>query len=195
VRRQAAPIAHQADPRQGHQGCQLLQEFQRRQCDTRRPIRPRVGESVDEIASGVLLQALQCHRASGRRADQSFQLVEAMRGNLGVRGEGKPVDTGTARPHQGRVLTLIAKPCANAPALLSSPLAKGNALLSRGRQGVSQLGFVRRQVLRGGYSIPQGHGHRHDPLAGGDPATERTGPRAGAAQRCSHWGWTRSVGR
>ena len=44
VRREAAPIAHEMHVRQGDQGRQLLQEFQRCECDARRPVRPRMGE-------------------------------------------------------------------------------------------------------------------------------------------------------
>jgi NAD(P)-dependent dehydrogenase (short-subunit alcohol dehydrogenase family) len=57
VRRQTAAIAHQVDVRQGDQRRQLLQEFQWREANPRGPIRPRMGERVDEIAVGVLCQA------------------------------------------------------------------------------------------------------------------------------------------
>ena len=59
VRCQTAAIAHQVDPRQGYEGGQLLQEIQRREPNARSAIGPRMGEGVDEIAVGVLRQALQ----------------------------------------------------------------------------------------------------------------------------------------
>jgi len=65
VRRQTAPIAHQVEPRQGHEGGQLLQEFHRREPNPNGAVRPRMGERGDEIAVGVLCQALQGHRAAG----------------------------------------------------------------------------------------------------------------------------------
>src|SRR5215510_14279449 len=64
VRRQAAAIPYQVDVGQGHQGRQFLQEFQRRECDARGAVRPRVGERVDQIAVGVLRQPLQRHGAT-----------------------------------------------------------------------------------------------------------------------------------
>jgi hypothetical protein len=54
VRRQTAAIAHQMHAGQGHKGCQLLQEFQRREPNARGAIGPRVGEGVDELTVGVL---------------------------------------------------------------------------------------------------------------------------------------------
>jgi hypothetical protein len=45
----------------------------------------------------------------------------------------------------------VAKACANAPDLLASPLAKGDALLDGGRQGTGELGRVVAQgVIAGG---------------------------------------------
>jgi hypothetical protein len=58
VRRQTAPIAHQMDVGQGDQRRELLQKFQRREANPRRPVRPWVGEDIDEIAVGVLRQPL-----------------------------------------------------------------------------------------------------------------------------------------
>ena len=55
VGRQTAAIAHQVDARQGHERCQLLQEFHRREANSRGLTGPRVGEG----------SAIPCHRASG----------------------------------------------------------------------------------------------------------------------------------
>ena len=55
VRRQTARIADEMDARQGHERCQLLQEFQRRECDAGRAVRPRPGERVHEIPMGIFL--------------------------------------------------------------------------------------------------------------------------------------------
>jgi hypothetical protein len=52
-------------------------------------VRPRMGERVDEIAVGVLCQALQGHRAAGGIADQAFQLVAPRGGDLGIGVERK----------------------------------------------------------------------------------------------------------
>jgi hypothetical protein len=59
VRRQTAAVAHQRHARQGHKRGQLLQEFQRREANPCGAIGPRMGEGVDQIAVGVLGQALQ----------------------------------------------------------------------------------------------------------------------------------------
>jgi hypothetical protein len=58
-----------------------------------------------------------------------------MGGDLGVGVQGEPVDAGTEGAAQERALALGAKARANAPDLLSSPLAKGDALLHRGGHG------------------------------------------------------------
>src|SRR5207244_8970787 len=65
VRRQAPPIAHEMDVWQWDQCRELLQECQRRECDARGPVRPGMGEGVEEIAVGVFLEALQRHGTPG----------------------------------------------------------------------------------------------------------------------------------
>src|SRR5262245_28852004 len=97
MRRQAAPIAHQVDVRQGDQRRELLQGFQRREPNPSRPVRPRMGEGIDEIAVSVFLEALQGHGPAGRIADEAFQLIAALGWNLRVGMQGKALDAGTAR--------------------------------------------------------------------------------------------------
>ena len=89
VRRQTPAIAHQVDARQGHERCQLFEQFQGREPNPRGAVRPRMGEGVDEIAVGVLRQALQGHRAAGGIPDQALQLVAPMGRDLGVGVERK----------------------------------------------------------------------------------------------------------
>ncbi len=96
VWREAAPIAHQMDARQGHEGGQLLQEFQRREPNPRGAIGPRMDEGVDEIAVGIFLEALQGHGTAGGITDQAFQLIAPVRGGLSVGVQGKPMHAGTA---------------------------------------------------------------------------------------------------
>ena len=86
-------------------------------------------KGIDEIAVGVLCQAFQRHGTAGSITDQAFQLVSPMRGDGGGGMQRKPVDAGTAGTAQERALALGAKARAHAPDLLSSPLAKGEALL------------------------------------------------------------------
>jgi hypothetical protein len=142
VGRQTAAIAHQVDARQGHERRQLLQEFHWGEPHARGAVRPRVDEGVEEIAVGVLRQALQRHGTSSSIADQALQLISLVRGDLGIRVQGKPVDAGTAGTAQERALTLAAKPSADVPDMLASPLPKSNALLHRSRQGTGEFGSV-----------------------------------------------------
>ena len=142
VGRQTAAIAHQVHARQGHERGQLLEEFHWREANARGAVRPRVGEGIDEIAVGVLRQALQRHRAAGGIADQALQLVAPMGGDLGVGMQGKALHARTAGTRECGLLALIAKARANASHVLSSPLAKGDALLHRGRHGAGELGSV-----------------------------------------------------
>jgi len=95
----------------------------------------------------------QGHRAAGGIADQALQLVAPMGGDLGVGVERKALHAGTAGTGKRGRLALGAKACANAPNLLASSLAKGDALLHRGRHGAGQLGGVIDQRI-----ISRGHG-------------------------------------
>ena len=102
---------------------------------------------------GVLLQTLRRHGTLRGRADQALQLSAPMGGDLGGGVQGEPVDAGTEGSAQERTLALGAKARANAPDLLSSPLAKGEALLHRGGHGAGQLGGVIAQgIIVGGHS-------------------------------------------
>ena len=122
-------MGYGVDARQGHEGSQLRQKFHRRESHPCGPVRPRVRKGGDEIAIGVLLQTLQRHGTSRGIADQALQLIAPMGGDLGVGVQGEPVDAGTEGAAQERALALGAKARANAPDLLSSPLAKSDALL------------------------------------------------------------------
>src|SRR5262249_20767819 len=105
--------------------------------------------------------------------NQSFQLVPPMRWDVGVGMQRKPVDAGTAGTAQERALALGAKARAYVPDLLSSPLAKGDALLHRGRHGTGQLGGVipqwviacRHSGVEARFQVPQLAELVHDPMA------------------------------
>jgi hypothetical protein len=98
------------DARQGHERCQLLHKFHRREVHPRGPVRLRAHKGVDAIALGVLLQTLQRHGTSRGRADQALQLIAPMGEDLGVGGQGEPMDAGTEGAAQERALALGAKP-------------------------------------------------------------------------------------
>jgi hypothetical protein len=101
-----------------------------------------MGEGVDQIAVGVVLETLQGHGTASRIPEQALQLVAPMGGDLGVGVERKAVDAGTACPGERGRLALSAKAGANAPHALASPLAKGDALLHRGGHGAGEFGYV-----------------------------------------------------
>src|SRR5262249_4363239 len=138
---------------QGDQRRELLQELERREPNARGAVGPRMRESIDEIAVGVCLEAFQGHGTAGRIADEAFQLIAPVRRNLGMGVYRKPLHAGTVRacPH-GR-LACAAQARAEAPAPLTGPLPKGDALLHGGRQGTGKLGCVLSQGI-----IPRGHG-------------------------------------
>jgi hypothetical protein len=115
-----------------------------------------VGESIDEIAVGVFLEALQGYGTPGGIADQTLQLSPPVRRNLGLRVERKAVHAGTARTSEPWRLALRAKPGANAADRLASPLSRGDALLDRRRH---DAGEFRCGVAQG--IIPGGHGGLH----------------------------------
>src|SRR4030095_6439506 len=112
-----------------------------------------MGEGIDEIAVGVLRQPLQGHRTACGIADQALQLIAAMRWNLGMSVERKAVHTGTLRTGEPGRLALIAKAGTNAPDLLASPLAIGDALLYGGGHGTGECRLVVEEGI-----IPGGHG-------------------------------------
>jgi hypothetical protein len=70
VRRQAPPIAHEMDVGQGDQRRQLLQELHRREANACGPVRPRMGEGIDEVPVSLFLEALQRHRTACGIADE-----------------------------------------------------------------------------------------------------------------------------
>ena len=85
----------------------IPQKFQRREFDTRRPVRPQLGKGIDEITIGIFFKTLQRHGASRRVPNQAFQLVTPMRWDLGVGVQRKPVDAGTAGACECGVFTFI----------------------------------------------------------------------------------------
>src|SRR2546427_3877317 len=131
VRREAAPIAHEMHVRQGHERGQLLQEFQRREANPRGAIGPWMGESIDEIAVGVFLEALQRHGPAGGITDELFQLIPPARWNRRVREERKSVDTATARTSEPGRLALRAKTRADAAYRLAGSLPTSDACVGR----------------------------------------------------------------
>src|SRR5262249_1585488 len=100
---------------------------------------PGMGEGIDEIAVGVLLEALQRHSPAGGIADELFQLIAAMGRDLGVGMQRKAVDTGAARPREPGRLTLVTKSRADAPDVLPGPVPEGDAVLDRSRHGAGEL--------------------------------------------------------
>ena len=99
----------------------------------------------------ALFPAPPCATPSRFPAREAARRAPPASAPLGVGVQGKPVDAGTAGTAQERALTLVAKPRADAPDLLASPLPKSNALLYRSRQGPGQLGGVVAQgVIAGG---------------------------------------------
>jgi hypothetical protein len=96
VRCQTPGIAHKMDARQGDDCCQLLQDLQRRQCETGCTVRPRFCERVNEISVGIFLKTLKRHSTSCRVPNQALSLVTPMRRHMGVGVERKPAQTGTA---------------------------------------------------------------------------------------------------
>src|SRR5262249_35728231 len=100
---------------------------------------------------GIFLEALQGHGATGRIADELFQLIAAMRRNRRIGVKGKPVDTGAARPSEPWRLALSAKARAEAAHVLSSSFAPSHALLDRRRDGAGELrGGVAEGIMLGG---------------------------------------------
>src|SRR5215470_14395742 len=98
-----------------------------------------MGESIEEIAVGVLRQPLQRHGAAGGIADQALQLIAPVRGDRGVSVERKPVDAGAARPSEPWCLALGTKPCANTAYVLPGPFSEGDTVLHGGRHGTGKL--------------------------------------------------------
>ena len=109
VRGETARGAHEMDARQGHERSQLLQEFQWRQLDTGRTVRPWLGKGINEIAIGIFCKTLQRHGASRCVPNQAFQLVTPVRRDMRVGVQRKPAQTGTARSREFGELTFIPK--------------------------------------------------------------------------------------
>src|SRR5262249_17445272 len=95
-----------------------------------------------------------CARRSGAPAPKrASQRVPPVRRDLGVGVERKALHTGTAGPRERGRLALAATARADAPDLLASSLATGDALLHRGGHGTGELGCVIDQRI-----ISRGHG-------------------------------------
>ena len=154
VRRQTTPIAHQMHAWQGrHERGQLFEQFHRREANPRGAIGPGMGEGVDEIAVGVLGQALQGHGTASGIADEPLQLIAPVRGDLGVGVQGKALDAGTAGTGTRRSLALGAKARANAPDLLAGPLAIGGRFALDKAQLEARFGPIEVDAV---FAIPPG---------------------------------------
>jgi hypothetical protein len=170
MRCEAAPIPHQVDVGQGHEGRQLLQEFQRGEPNAHGAVRPRVGERVDKIAVGVVRQPLQGHGTTGGIADELFQLIAAMRRNCRVGVQRKAIDTGAVRPRKPWRLAFRAKARADAAHRLSGSFPTRDTVLDRRGHGAGERGLVVAQgVISGGHrrlqarlQIPQPTQHADD---------------------------------
>jgi hypothetical protein len=102
---------------------------------------------------GIFLQTRQRYGASRRVPKQELQLVPSMRWHLGVGGQRKPIDPGTAGARACGECPFTPKARANPSHLLSGPLTKGPTLLDSGRQGVSEGGLiVYERIIPRGYS-------------------------------------------
>jgi len=153
MRREATPIAHQMDAWQGHERRKFFQEFQRREGDPGRAVRPRMGEGIDEVAMDIFLEALQGYGTAGCIPYQALQLVTPVGWDVGVGVQRKPLGAGTVGTCQRGPLVHAAKARANAPDPLAGPLPPRDALLHRGGHGPGELGGVISQGI-----IPRGHG-------------------------------------
>ncbi len=109
MRRPAAAVTHLMQTRQGYERRELLQEFQRGQCDAGGAIGPGACAGGEEVAVGVDVEAFQRYRAPGGRTSQPFGLIAAVGRHVRVGMEGKAVDAGTASPRQGWALPFRAK--------------------------------------------------------------------------------------
>src|SRR5262249_39940919 len=127
VRCEAAPIAHQMDARQGHEGGQLLQEFHRREPNAHGPVRPRMGRGADQTTVGRCLEAFQGYGTAGRIPYQALQLVTPVGWDVGVGVQRKPLGAGTVGTGQRGPLVYAAKARANAPDPLAGPLPPRDA--------------------------------------------------------------------
>jgi hypothetical protein len=111
-----------------------------------------MGERVEEIAVGVLDQALERYRATGGIADELFQLIPPVRGDSGIGVEGKPIDTGAVRTREPGRLALRAKARADATHLLSGAFATSDAVLDRSCHGAGEFrGGIAQGIIPGGY--------------------------------------------
>src|SRR5262245_2364011 len=115
-----------------------------------------MGEGVDELTVGVLLEALQCHGPAGGIADELFQLIPPVRWDRSVGVERKPVNTGAARTREPWRLALSAKARADATHVQAGPFPTSDAVLDGGRHGAGELWCGVTEGI-----IPGGHGGLH----------------------------------
>src|SRR5262249_7179810 len=127
----------------------------------------------DKIAMGVLRQPLQRHRPAGCRADEAFQLIAPRRRELGVGGEGKPVDTGAVRTSEPWHRALLAKARAETAPVPSGACPPSDSLLAGGghRPGERRL-VIPQRILSGG------HGGLHARFQIAQPAERTDDPPA-----------------
>jgi hypothetical protein len=115
-----------------------------------------MGEGIDEIAVGVLYEALQRYRAAGGITDQALHLVAPMGGDMGVGVERKAPHAGTAETGESGRLTRMVTSCADAPDLLTGPLPAGDTLLHGSRHNTGEFGSVVGQgIIACGHGCPR----------------------------------------
>src|SRR5215510_127093 len=100
-----------------------------------------MGEGVDELTVGVLLEALQRHGPAGGIADELFQLIPPVRGDLGVGVQRKALDAGTVWTGELGRLAFRTKARADAAHVLAGPFAISDAVLDRSRHGPREFRY------------------------------------------------------
>ena len=169
------------DVREGHQCRQLLQQCQRCEPTPRGAIGPGLGAGGDQIAVGIVLEALQRHGPAGRIAHALCPLIPPMRRHRWVGGQRKPVDTGPPRPSEPWRRALRAQTRADTASVLPGPVPAGAARLHRSRQGAGELrGGIAPRILLGG------HGGRQARLQIAQPAPLTDAPSTARLEDRGH---------
>jgi hypothetical protein len=178
------------DVREGHERGQLRQEFKRREAHARGAIGPWRGEGVHESAVGLFLEARQRHGPACGLAEELCQRITPMRRHRRMGVQGKPVDTGAARPREPWRLACIATARADAAHVLSSACAPREAVLDRRRAGAG--------ALRGGVApgiLPGGDGGLHGRLPQAQPPARADDAPADLLEHGGHGGGGRGLPR
>ena len=153
-----------ATRRRRDQRSPLLQPLYRRPWDPQCAIGAAPSEGVEDLPVGILFQTPQGHRTPGGIADEPFQLVSAVGGNMRIGMQGKAMHASTACAAHDRALTFEAKARPNATDFLTRSFAKGNAWLHRRGQRTGQLGLLANQRI-----MARGHRRIERRLGGFDP--------------------------